>query len=104
MTSSIARRTIFVVSAMARSHSVQPHSANVCLCCLLKQAAPAFWEKWIAKWEKQGAKDAREGLNLVKNMIAIVEKEYPQEMLDVPVDIQKHVDEIEARIKAGKAR
>ncbi len=70
----------------------------------MKQAAPAFWEQWIEKWEKQGVKDAREGLNLVKNMIAIVEKEYPEEMLDVPADIQKHVDEIEARIKAGKGR
>jgi TRAP-type C4-dicarboxylate transport system substrate-binding protein len=70
----------------------------------MKAAAGKFWEEWIAKWEKAGAKHAREALNLVKNMVAIVEKEYPQEMLDVPEEIRQKVVEIEANVKAGKGR
>jgi TRAP-type C4-dicarboxylate transport system substrate-binding protein len=70
----------------------------------MKQAASNFWEEWIAKWEKQGVKHAREALNLVKNMVAIVEQEYPQEMLVVPDEILKQIKEIEARVKEGKGR
>ena len=66
--------------------------------------AGRFWEEWIAKWEKAGVKNAREGLNLVKNLIGIVEKEYPEKYLAVPEEIKQQVAEIEAKAKAGKGK
>jgi hypothetical protein len=70
----------------------------------MKERAAKFWEEWIVKWEKAGVKDAREGLNLVKNLISIVEREYPQRMLDVPDEIVQQVAQIEADVKAGKGK
>lgn len=70
----------------------------------MKAEASKYWEQWIAKWEKAGVKNAREGLYLVKNLISIVEREYPQRMLDVPEEIVQQVARIEADVKAGKGR
>jgi len=70
----------------------------------MKERAAKFWEEWIVKWEKAGVEDAREGLNIVKDLIAAVEKEYPERMLDVPEEIVKQVARIEAEVKAGKGK
>ena len=68
----------------------------------LQSRAEEYWEEWIAKWEKSGVKNPREAVNIIKNLINTVEKEFPGKELIVPDDLKKQVAELESKAKAGK--
>ncbi len=68
----------------------------------LLNRAEEYWEEWIAKWEKSGVKNPREAVNIVKNLINTIEKEFPEKQLMVPEDLKKQVAQLEAKAKAGK--
>jgi TRAP-type C4-dicarboxylate transport system substrate-binding protein len=68
----------------------------------LLDSAPAYWEKIIKKWEASGVEGIREAFNIVNNEIDKLNKEYPQDKLDVPEEIKNQVTAVEKAVRSAK--